>query len=150
MADGDREGIGCVVGARRLGQRQERRHHPRHLLLAGAAGAAHGALHLLWIGYQDGQSHLLWSKLRGSQWSKPVDLSGGSAWMPGAASDSKGNLYVAAKGLQVYSHEGKLLHSFDLAETPSNCAFGDDGSTLYIAANHDICRIKTTTKGKGF
>jgi gluconolactonase len=32
----------------------------------------------------------------------------------------------------------------------ANCAFGDDGSTLYVAANHDICRIRTTAKGMGF
>ena len=36
-----------MVGTRRLGQRQQRSHHPLHLLLAGGARAAHGALDLL-------------------------------------------------------------------------------------------------------
>jgi hypothetical protein len=67
--------------------------HPNiyHRLVADPSGA----LHLLWTGYQDGQSHVLWSKLSGKSWSAPRELSGPSAWAPGAAFDSKGNLYVA-------------------------------------------------------
>lgn len=29
----------------------------------------------------------------------------------------------------------------------ANCGWGDDGSTLYICANHNVCRIKTVTRG---
>ncbi len=54
-----------------------------------------GALHLVWIGYQEGQSHVLLSTLRGDDWSKPEEVSGPSAWMPDAAGDANGNLYVA-------------------------------------------------------
>ena len=43
----------------------------------------------------------------------------------GIRTDEKGNLYVAAKGVAVYTPEGKLLNTIPLAETPSNCAFGD-------------------------
>ena len=32
----------------------------------------------------------------------------------------------------------------------ANCAWGDDGSTLYVCADKQLCRIKTKTKGKGF
>jgi len=35
------------------------------------------------------------STLRGNQWSKPAEISGPSAWMPDAAADVSGNLYVA-------------------------------------------------------
>jgi gluconolactonase len=35
-------------------------------------------------------------------------------------------------------------------ETTSNVAFGDDGSTLYMTANHKLMRIRLTTKGLGF
>ncbi len=62
-----------------------------HKLLRGRDGA----LHLVWIGYQNGQSHVLWSKLSGDTWSQPQEISGASAWMPDAAADSQGNLYVA-------------------------------------------------------
>ena len=57
--------------------------------------ARDGTLHLVWVGYQDTQSHVLWSKLNGDAWSQPVEISGPSAWMPDAAADSQGNLYIA-------------------------------------------------------
>jgi diguanylate cyclase (GGDEF)-like protein len=47
VADRDGERVGRVVGARRLGQAQQRLHHPLDLVLAGAAAAADGALDLL-------------------------------------------------------------------------------------------------------
>ncbi len=67
--------------------------HPNifHRLVADSTGA----LHLVWIGYQGGQSHVLLSTLHGNQWSKPTEISGASAWMPDAASDAAGNLYIA-------------------------------------------------------
>ena len=40
MTDGDGERIGGVVGPRQLGQREQRLHHPRDLILGGAAIAA--------------------------------------------------------------------------------------------------------------
>ncbi|MDQ2946780.1 MAG: hypothetical protein M3Y27_12680, partial [Acidobacteriota bacterium] len=54
-----------------------------------------GNLHLVWVGHQNGASHVMWSKLSGDQWSPAQEISGPSAWMPDAAADSKGNLYVA-------------------------------------------------------
>ncbi len=53
-----------------------------------------GGLHLIWTGYRHGQSYVLWSKQEGTGWSNPVAVSGANAWMPAAASDSQGNLYV--------------------------------------------------------
>ena len=37
----------------------------------------------------------MWSKLAGDTWSAPQEISGANAWMPDAAADSQGNLYVA-------------------------------------------------------
>ena len=37
----------------------------------------------------------MWSKLSGDEWNPAREISGASAWMPDAAADSKGNLYVA-------------------------------------------------------
>jgi gluconolactonase len=62
--------------------------------------------------------------------------------------DEKGNLYVAAKGLIIYSPEGKLIHTIPLGEAPSNCAFGDaDLKTLYITARTSVYRIRLDVKG---
>ncbi len=54
-----------------------------------------GTLHLVWVGFENGASRVLWSRLVGDAWSAPVDVSGPSAWAPDAACDSKGALYVA-------------------------------------------------------
>ena len=54
-----------------------------------------------------------------------------------------GNLYVAAKVIAIYSPEGKLLSTIPVAETPSNCAFGDaDLQTLYITARTSLYRVR--------
>jgi gluconolactonase len=66
----------------------------------------------------------------------------------GIRADEKGNLYVAAKGLAVYSPEGKLLTTLPMPETPSNCAFGDpDFETLYITARTTLYRVRLGVKG---
>jgi len=54
-----------------------------------------GSLHLIWVGHQNAQSHVMWSRLAGDNWSTAQEISGASAWMPDAAADSKGSLYVA-------------------------------------------------------
>ena len=61
----------------------------------------------------------------------------------GIRTDEKGKLYVAAKGVQVYSPEGKLLLTVPVGEKPSNCAFGDsDMHTLYITARTSLYRVR--------
>jgi hypothetical protein len=54
-----------------------------------------GNLHLVWIAHMNTESHVMWSKLAGDAWSAPVEISGPNAWMPDAAADSLGNLWVA-------------------------------------------------------
>ena len=66
----------------------------------------------------------------------------------GMRTDEHGNLYVAAKGIVIYSPEGKVLWTIPLAETPSNCAFGDaDFKTLYITARTSVYRVRLDVKG---
>jgi gluconolactonase len=65
--------------------------------------------------------------------------------------DSAGNIWATGPGgVWVFAPDGTVLGNIDTGTNTANCAFGDDGSMLYIAANHDICRVKTMTKGKGF
>lgn len=62
--------------------------------------------------------------------------------------DADGNCWVAGPGgLLIISSTGKLLGRIDTGEVISNCAWGDDGSTLYIASSMFLCRIKTNVKG---
>jgi len=62
--------------------------------------------------------------------------------------DEKGNIYVTATNLPIYSAEGKLLHTIKFAETPRNCAFGDpDLATLYVTAYTSVYRVRLGVKG---
>jgi gluconolactonase len=66
----------------------------------------------------------------------------------GLRTDESGNIYVAAKGVLVYSPQGELVRTIGLSETPSNLAFGDpDFSTLYVTARTSVYRIKLGVKG---
>jgi gluconolactonase len=65
--------------------------------------------------------------------------------------DKAGNLWVTAPGgVHVYSPDGKRLGWIETNERTANCAWGDNGSTLYMTADKYLCRIKTTTKGMGW
>jgi gluconolactonase len=50
----------------------------------------------------------------------------------------------------VISPEGKHLGTISVGETVANCAWGDDGSTLFMTSPIVLSRIKTRTRGKGF
>src|SRR5207249_11727383 len=66
----------------------------------------------------------------------------------GLRTDEKGNLYLAAKALFVYSPEGKQIKKIELVETPSNCAFGDDDlESLYVTARTSLYRLRLGVKG---
>jgi gluconolactonase len=66
----------------------------------------------------------------------------------GLRTDEKGNLYVAAKAVYVYSPDARLLGSIELSETPSNLTFGDaDLETLFITARTSVYRVRLGVKG---
>jgi gluconolactonase len=65
--------------------------------------------------------------------------------------DQKGNVFLGGPGgLLVLSPAGKHLGTVVTGQITANCAFGDDGSTLYMAADSYFMRIRLTTKGEGF
>jgi len=65
--------------------------------------------------------------------------------------DKKGNVFATGPGgINIFSPAGKWLGRIFTGLATSNCAFGDDGSTLYITADMYLCRIKTKTIGIGF
>lgn len=65
--------------------------------------------------------------------------------------DRAGNLWASGPGgLWIISPQGKLLGRIDLGELTSNCAWGDDGSVLYLTVNGYLCRIQTRTRGAGW
>jgi len=65
--------------------------------------------------------------------------------------DRDGHLFATGPGgLLVFAPDGTHLGTLATGEATANCCFGDDGTTLYITADMYLCRVKTTTKGRGF
>lgn len=66
----------------------------------------------------------------------------------GIRTDEKGNIYIAAKAVYVYSPQAQLIGHIELPETPSNLAFGDgDLQTLFITARSTVYRVRIGVKG---
>ena len=65
--------------------------------------------------------------------------------------DQNGILFATGPGgVIILTPEGRHLGTIETGEPTANCNWGDKGTTLYITANHTLCRIKTLTRGKGF
>ncbi|AMV39720.1 Gluconolactonase precursor [Planctomyces sp. SH-PL62] len=62
--------------------------------------------------------------------------------------DAAGNVFATGPGgVLVFAPDGKHLGTLATGEACGNCAWGEDGSVLYIASDMYIGRIKTGTKG---
>jgi gluconolactonase len=65
--------------------------------------------------------------------------------------DRDGNVFATGPGgVHIFNREGKRLGRIETGEATSNCAWGDDGSTLYMTADMYLCRIRTNTRGMGW
>jgi len=65
--------------------------------------------------------------------------------------DVAGNLFATGPGgVLVFAPDGTHLGTIATGVPTANCAFGEDGMTLYVTANDQICRIRLATKGNGF
>ncbi len=69
----------------------------------------------------------------------------------GLKTDRSGNVWCTGPGgVLVISAGGKLLGRIPTGQATANCAWGDDGTTLYITADAHLCRIRTKVKGTGW
>jgi gluconolactonase len=61
----------------------------------------------------------------------------------GIAVDEKGNLWVAANGLNIYGPDGKKVHAIEMHEVVSACAFGEpDMKTLFLTSRGQVTRAR--------
>jgi gluconolactonase len=61
---------------------------------------------------------------------------------------ANGNVYIACRGIAIYTPEGKFIKMIEFPETPANCTFGDsDLRTLYVTARTSIYRVRIPDKG---
>jgi gluconolactonase len=62
--------------------------------------------------------------------------------------DTKGNLWATGPtGVLILSKDGKHLGTIATGVPTANCAFGEDGTVLYVTADKALCRIKTKARG---
>ena len=68
----------------------------------------------------------------------------------GMAIDGEGNLYATGPGgVHIFSPQGVRLGRIDTGTAVANCAFGEDGKTLFLASNNFLARIRTRVAGLG-
>jgi len=66
----------------------------------------------------------------------------------GATMDERGNVYIAADRILVYTPAGELIETIDVPEQPSNCCFGGrDGKTLFITARTSVYALEMKVRG---
>jgi len=59
----------------------------------------------------------------------------------GIAVDEKGNLYVAAKGIAIYTPQGRLIQTIEMQEPVSNCALGEAINYLFATSRGTVYRM---------
>jgi len=80
----------------------------------------------------------------------PLKDAGGKGSTDGLKVDKAGNLWATGPGgVLVLSPKGKHLGTINTGEATANCAWGDDGTVLYMTADMNLCRINTLTMGVG-
>ncbi len=78
-----------------------------------------------------------------SAWIKPH-----SGVPDGLKVDDKGNVFATGPGgIHVFAPDGTRLGRIETGVPTGNLNWGEDGTVLYVAANHWILRIQTATKG---
>ena len=80
------------------------------------------------------------------------DVKAGEPGLPdGMAIDNQGNIFATGPGgVLILSPEGERLGLIRTGTAIANCAFGDDGHTLYMTSNSFLARVKTKSKGTAF
>lgn len=77
-----------------------------------------------------------------------IVISGIDGVPDGIRADSKGRLYVACRGVAIYSNEGKLLRMVEMPETPSNVEVVENGGWMvYVTARRSLYRIREGRTG---
>lgn len=77
------------------------------------------------------------------------DLTCDSDGVPdGLKIDQQGNVYITnALGVWVHAPDGKFLGLIDTPEVPANCAWGEDGQTLFLTARTSVYTVRMKVPG---
>jgi gluconolactonase len=104
---------------------------------------------LLYVTDSDRHTVVTYDIGRDGQLGNQRDMIRNVAGVPGGlCTDVDGHLYVAAKGVAIYSAEGKLQRTLLEDQYAVNCAFGDgDLETLFITSRAGLFRVRIGVKG---
>jgi gluconolactonase len=77
-----------------------------------------------------------------------LQKAGGPGLPDGMKVDAKGRLFASGPGgIMILTPEAKLLGVIETGGPAANCAFGEDGKTLFLTSNHIVARVRTKTSG---
>lgn len=97
---------------------------------------------VLYIAVSDERAIRAWDVDRGGEASNPRLLISGIDGPPdGLKTDSKGNLYIAANQIVIYSPKGELMRQIPMPEKPSNLCFGPDDKVFFVTARTTLYRV---------
>ncbi|MGA2715147.1 MAG: SMP-30/gluconolactonase/LRE family protein [Bryobacteraceae bacterium] len=104
---------------------------------------------LLYVSDSDRHAVVAFDLDRAGQGGKQRDVIKNVAGVPGGLrTDVDGRLYVAARGVAMYSPDGRLQRTLLEGERTTNCTFGEGTlESLFIAARDSIYRVKVGTRG---
>ncbi len=78
----------------------------------------------------------------------PLREAGGPGLPDGMCLDTEGRLYATGPGgVLVLTPEAELIGVIETGTAIANCAFGEDGGTLFLASNHTVARVRLKTTG---
>ena len=99
---------------------------------------------ILYVGDSDEHNVRAYDVDRNGDTTNERVLISGIAAVPGAMTvDEKGYLFIAARGVSIYSPDGKPLPGFQTKEFVSSCAFGEaDMKSLMITARGNLYRAR--------
>lgn len=77
-----------------------------------------------------------------------LQAAGGPGLPDGMRVDAKGRLFATGPGgVLILTPEAQLLGVIETGFPTANCAFGEDGRTLFLTSNHLLARVRTKTTG---
>lgn len=78
----------------------------------------------------------------------PLRQAGGPGLPDGMCLDTEGRLYATGPGgVLVLTPDAELIGVIETGTAIANCAFGEDGRTLFLASNHTLARVRLKTTG---
>jgi gluconolactonase len=101
----------------------------------------------IWMAYSlDGQGNVTGRR----EFASAADLKG-PGLPDGLKVSADGHLFASAPGgVLVFAPDGTRLGRIETGTAIANCAFGNDGRTLYLASDEFIARVPVLVTGQGF